>query len=717
MNGCPGFNTRLMWTGAAALLLGTALLAVPLFRDFHFESAALASLLAIFHAAWYAARVSDSSASDVRGVAMAALPVYLLGLPLLVATLTGECFSLDGLYYWLVYPSTGLLLGYSLGRYFRLNRFRRPFLWAAGFLLAVAVVVPVVEFYTLPQLVFYNHVWGGWPGPLFDEQVSFTSTELLFRMITASWGVLLWLMPGFWYTHAHKAGVALLLGVLLFSYGRLAQWGIVAPETWIQGQLGSHHQTEHFDLYYDRGQYRDWEVDLLAARHEFHLREINDTLQVPMPGGDGRIKSYLYAHSWQKQEMVGAGRTNYVPVWLATPQFHVDRGAVEHVLRHELTHVSAREFGDRLINASWSIGLVEGVAVAMSPVTQRGITADQAVAAQHQWPGADQLSRLFSMTGFYGGRGAQNYAIAGSFTGWLLRNRPVEHFRQAYRTSDLQGAYPDELADMVDRWHAHLDTVALDPREAQTGRRLFAQPSLFEKPCPRTIEPHERAFSTYRRHLAERDTSSALQALDRALSLRSGDERYLIEWADLQLALGQPERVAARLEAQDILAPGLVIRLADAHMMQGRSQQAREYADLVPATGQLDRPVPEHWRASWREDEDRWRRYLVARYRPHRADSGAVERMDTEIRWLWRDNLLQRGERERLLADLQRGDAPGWQNGYLNTVLRASAHLRMNGNRQLAEELLDVIPYGDLRPAERHRIDEYRRFLAADVWP
>src|SRR5699024_5368816 len=187
-----------------------------------------------------------------------------------------------------------------------------------------------------------------------------------------------------------------------FCYTQLAEMGVISPPEHIQAILGGSRETEHFRLYYDREYYSEYEIDLLAREHEFHLDQITGKLELEERGSnsDHKIESYLYAHPWQKKRLAGAKFTSYVPVWLSRDQLHIAKQQIKGSLGHELVHVLAKRFGNDLLNASWSIGLVEGLAVAVDGGSSSTTTIDQVVASQKPYPGPAALQRVFSPWGF-----------------------------------------------------------------------------------------------------------------------------------------------------------------------------------------------------------------------------------------------------------------------------------------------------------------------------
>src|SRR5699024_7554185 len=149
---------------------------------------------------------------------------------------------------------------------------------------------------------------------------------------------------------------------------------------------GASKSTTHFNSYYDEASISEKEIGLIAREHEFYLRRVTDRLELELPASNHKIASYLYAHPWQNKKPAGAKSTSYVPLWLSQDQLHIARQQLSSSLKHELVHSVAKRFGNRLFNGSWSIGLIEGLAVAIDGGSSPTTTIDQAVASEKPYP-------------------------------------------------------------------------------------------------------------------------------------------------------------------------------------------------------------------------------------------------------------------------------------------------------------------------------------------
>ncbi len=145
-------------------------------------------------------------------------------------------------------------------------------------LLGVAVGIFLFELLTYPQVYFFNHVWGAWPGPIYDEVIRVNGATAFFRCLTVFWALLIWQIPNIYHDKYSKWIVGFSALAILLSYTNLTEFGIISPRSHLQNVLGGHKTTEHFELYYDHNFYSDYEINLLATEHEFYLDRISNLL-------------------------------------------------------------------------------------------------------------------------------------------------------------------------------------------------------------------------------------------------------------------------------------------------------------------------------------------------------------------------------------------------------------------------------------------------------
>lgn len=691
------------------IIIGSGLLFVPLVGDFHFESAMLVALVGCFWAGVSACRKEKMESDFSRALQITGY-LYLVGLPLLINAVVTGCFSIHGLAFWILFPMPSVFFGYAIGRLLRSLGVSLACHLTVGILLTIALGVFLYELLNYPQVYFFNHVWGGWPGPIYDETVQVSGSTLFFRTLTVLWAALLWHIPLIEEDRLSKWIIGFAAIAIGLGYMQLAEWGVITPRSYIKNVLGGHKQTEHFELFYDKRFYTDREIEKLALEHEWYYRQITESLELGQGDAPGKIESYLYRHPWQKKKLVGAKFTSYVPIWLEQDQLHIAKQQIRNSLRHELVHVLSKQFGNNLFNGSWSVGLIEGVAVAIDGGSSFTSTPDQIVVSEKPYPTAAELRQAFSARGFYGGRSGVNYITSGSFVQFLMDNYPVELLKKAYRTGNIVTTYQEDWQSLTSRWHQQLDSVRVDSVDQRTARQIFSIPSLFEQQCPHVVSDFASSWDTYQFHLANHDTARALVYLDRAIA--KGDSLPFVksEWSFRHLTQNHPRKVQRAASLQDTTID-LQLLYADAFAMTGDLKRARTF--LKRAQKLFARKPDSRLEAalSTRMDEQQWRIYRKMTYHNILPDSAIFSKVyyRTKIRSMRK---AMKQERPKLvLAYARQLLYMPFHERYFDDYQRLIHYLGYAGYNDLAGNMISQLSQLSLREKYRQRLEQERQWL------
>lgn len=691
------------------VLIGISLLYIPLVGDFHIESALAVSLVGCF---WAGIRACDEpgKGSDFFAALRLSGYLFLVGLPLLFNALFTGCFSIDGLAFWLLFPLPSVFFGYSIGRLLRAWNLPYRRMFTIVILVAVGIGIFLYELLTYPQVYFFNHVWGGWPGPIYDEVVRVNGATVFFRSLTVLWAMLLWHIPALNREKYASWIVGFSVVLILLSYTQLTEFGVISPRAYLQNVLGGQETTEHFELYYDQRLYSEHEIDLLAKEHEFYFTQVADRLELPSRDSTQKIESYLYGHPWQKKELVGAKFTSFVPVWLDQDQLHIAKQQISHSLKHELVHVLAKEFGNDLFNASWSVGLIEGIAVAIAGGSSRTSTIDQIVVSEKPYPTAKELQNAFSPSGFYGGRSGVNYTTSGSFVRFLLNNYPVDSLKSAYRTGNIPEAYDHDWKTLTREWHQVLGTVEVDTVDRQIARRIFGIPSLFEQECPHIISDFAVAEDNYRFSLANRDTARALEFLDQAVIAADSMPPIKAEWSYRNLMAGHSQKVQQAATLRDTTVD-LQLLYADAYAMTDDLKKARQHLAKADTLFQQNPDSLLKPALATRMDRRQWNIYRHMTYHNELPDSTTFSEAlnRTKIR-----SLRKAIEKEQwsLVEEYatQLLKNPFYLR-YFDDYQQLIHHLAFLDNRKLARKVIEKLSQMSLRDRYRERLRQQKEWL------
>lgn len=577
--------------------------------DFHFESALIAAVVGSFWGGISSSRLLLKRDSEV--LLRVFSTIYIFGAPLFLFSLFTGCLTFDGFGFWILTPVPSVFFGVSIGRFYRKLMLPFPMLLTILSLLFVAVGVFLVEFFTLPQVYFFNHVWGAWPGPIYDETVRVTGSFVFFRTITLGWIILFWFITD-WKKSRGKKSLIIITSLLLFSsYFTISDFQIITPRSTLKTEL-KYYETEHFDLYYSGRYYTDQEIEYWSEKHEFYFQQIVEQLEIDWPK-DRKIESYLYANAWQKKELVGAKFTSYVPIWLEQDQLHIAKEHLERVLKHELVHVLSKQFGNSLFNGSWSIGLIEGLAEGIAEDASPESTLDQILAADLPYPTASEMKNSLSLSGFYSSASSISYTTAGSFVRFLLENYPVSNFKEAYKNSSFDGAYKVPFDSLVANWKNTLPTIELDSLDREVSNVVFSQRSIFQKSCPHVVSPVMELWDQIQLHETNKAKSDALPLVEQLYEMAPQNLTIKQKWLVYQLEFGNYEAVINTIETQDSI-PLFTILKADAYALSGDWELA--YDELETTLSLFPNNLPSSFKYSFdlRSDTTQWSTFNSVRY-------------------------------------------------------------------------------------------------------
>ena len=601
--------------GAAYLLVAAICTQIPLLHTLGYEFAFVIGLVATVVATL--TTIASVRDADPAGTGPAedrmedVLRVFgrsvlsnlaLLLIPLAVAALymlvIPPCDWLEGLGFFLLIPGVTVLVSASLGAFCAIH-YRHPRSMAA-LLIAASVVYAVALGYVTPAIFSYNPFYGFFPGVTYDETIALTGTLVVSRILTlALAGILVWLTtlmllhipagePGW------KTGVRLLevmvrpayrwitagivLGIVL-TYAFRCDMGLESSASFIRARLGGEHRTENFTIYYPEASVSAADIARIGDEHEFVLASVCRAFALPHTAP---IVTYLYPDEETKRRLMGAGATEIAKPW--NREVHVSAQSVDAVLKHEIVHVVAGDFGVPVIRASLSTGLVEGLAMAVD-WEWGNRTPHQYAAALRAAGMAPDITRLMTIWGFASQSSSVSYVLAGSLTRYLMDRFGVRKLVQVYRHNDYEREYGRTLDELVVDWQRFLDGVDPGPQPQENVDALFRRPPIFARVCPRLVGRwNQEAREAFR----ARDYSRSLALYDQALR-RSGSSLSLGGALAARSRLGQHQIVARTVDSlmESTDHPGMYLPLAlmaaDAHWALGHGDSALAMLERILA--------------------------------------------------------------------------------------------------------------------------------------
>lgn len=582
-------------------LAAGALWLVPLFNVLHVESSAVIAGISFFVAGLCSIRLFKS---HLPFLPVLSGQLLLLLVPWFFLTLSilwqPNCSYGQGLLFYLIFtvPTVCLSVAFAyLVAASKITRKKTLFI-VVGLGVALGGVIFDLGFHS--QFFTYSHVFGGVLGPIYDEELFIRGGLLAFRGRTLLLALLCWMCAESMLSGVRvdlrmkkgifSAGIFIVTSLIILSFIFSAALRINTPAWFIKEHLGGHVATDHFDLYFDESSMDSSAVAQLVDEHEYRYQFIHQKLGIDVTQ---RIQSFIYPDAETKDWLTGSRNTSVAPVWLAEPQMHMLIEVFDRVFPHELGHVFSREFGLPIINASLSVGLVEGLAESLEPAGGRPSAHEQVLTAVSLATPATEsvdlvkgigLASRLSPLGFWTGRGAVSYTTMGSFVDFLAETYGYERFMQAYARSNFEDVFGKSVEELEAEWADHLMGLSHVDRSAHAYvTRRFSIPSLFEKRCPHYIPQHERDFRAGATVLAEGDTLGALTLFEKSLDEVPTFEAALSAWAAIKTAGGAPEEVISTMRATyinpaDSLRPqasaGIWVQYGDALALRGDSSAA-----------------------------------------------------------------------------------------------------------------------------------------------
>lgn len=493
---------------AKCLLLAYGVVAVicallPLADHLGFEFAAaltIVSAIAAPFVGFAAMRIERSGDPDGQRPARAAAQAGLfavagLTVPTLLILLNGLrrpiCDPIVGGLWLLVLPAPTAWLAATFGALARLVTPRLRWAITLVALVEIALVVTTATVTYLGPTVFaFDHFFGYFPGPLYDERIPFSPALLTFRAATVLWGVAAVASAGALASGDRAARrmhtswaicLTTMLIVVSLVWGSDLHWR--TSDRALRAALSGEIQLPHIVLHFPRN-LPEREIEQLVRDASFDEALLERSLGVTPTH---LIHIWLYRDSDQKREIFGAAGTQ-----IAKPyrhETHINRFGYPHPsLQHELVHVMAGEFargpwlapGGLLGNAV----LIEGFAVAYD-LDDGTLTPIQEARAMRDLKIAPNLERLLGLGGFDLEASSRAYAYSGAFLRYLSSRFGIADMRRLYLTGDLAtlGAPKTLIAD----FEHMLDTVPTDANARSSSARRNSEPSIFRRRCAREV--------------------------------------------------------------------------------------------------------------------------------------------------------------------------------------------------------------------------------------
>jgi tetratricopeptide (TPR) repeat protein len=352
------------------------------------------------------------------------------------------------------------------------------------FLISVFLIclIPVTEIYFNPQIYFYSPVIGFFPGTIYDEDVSVTSTLLFYRGLNLLYFGLLFVVikRKLIKNKIFFASLALMVAVIFILLS--SQLGFSTTQNRLDNILPSKAETKNFIIKYDVAKVDTNEIKNLILSHEFYFEKLKTVLKF---NPDRKIISYIFNDKNQKKIYFGSEQADVAKPWLY--EIYLSRDSWNKSLKHEMLHIFSAEIGNGIFKlaASFNPALIEGFPEAIDNNFD-DIELHTLSASAFHFGYRINIEELFSGLNFFKSFSGLSYLYAGSFSKFLIDNYGPEAFTIFYKTKEAEKAFGKSLSKLSEDYYEFLRNYKISFSKEQV-EYYFGRASIFQKVCPRQI--------------------------------------------------------------------------------------------------------------------------------------------------------------------------------------------------------------------------------------
>ncbi len=433
---------------------------------------------------------------------IAFLPLVISIVPTI---LSQGCPISEGLLFYIVITLPSLFIGMALGFFsFSISpRFR--YYWFILFFFITAFVW-IFEIYFNPQIYFYNPIIGFFPGVIYDEDISITSSLILYRVfIVAAGAVIIFSAEKMYYLNwTRKALIVLMLTYSAIGFYFLKPYvNLATTQARMKSELRGEVKSEHFNIYFSEDIPLE-KIKNFVLNHEYYYSQIKKQLTRK---DDFVTTSYIFKNGEQKRNLFGANRADVTKPWLR--QIYLNEDDVLHVLKHELAHVFSAKYGTTILKLSHNFNpaLIEGFAMAIeNNYDNYEIHYLASIAFHNNFK--VKLSNLFSGLNFYLSSSSFSYIYAGSFIKYLADQYGIEKITYLYGDGDFQKYYGKGIQKLSKEYFDFIKNYPIDSNK-NIANYYFGRKAIFQKYCVRYAANqlknawHDYQLGTYNKAIRE----------------------------------------------------------------------------------------------------------------------------------------------------------------------------------------------------------------------
>ncbi|KAF0152866.1 MAG: hypothetical protein FD143_794 [Ignavibacteria bacterium] len=557
---------------------------MPLTNSLGYEFVVVNSILLFFQIGFYTSRKlkSDPHAKFFSFIKSNYLELiaYLL-IPIVIGTLSSllnsHCPVKDGFAFCAAIFLPSFLLGIVLAFYsssitLKYNRF------VFSFIAVLLLLTSLLEFYLLPQIYFYNPIFGFFPGTIYDEDIAVNLKLILFQLFNFSlFGF------GFFLTlkmkNKYKAVRTFVLMLLLVSFYVFLKplLGFSTNKSKLETELSNKIITEHFEVFLGDSVKKP-EYEFIALQHEYYYERVIEQLQL---NETPIITSYFFDDKNQKRELFGAGSADVAKPWMN--MIFLNYSNYKSSLKHEIVHSAAAKFGVTPFKAADNINsaLIEGLAMFIeNDFAGFPVIYGAKLAFNNNYK--VNMNDVFNTGKFFTSYSSLSYIYSGAFLEFLSNRFGVEKVKELYTNLDFEEVIGEKFDTLSLQFELYLTDSAFNGKQNE-AQLYFGGQTIFKKFCPRMasndIKKAQAEFSKQNynfaaeQYLAVYKYASSAGALSGYIASLKKEKKY-------ELAVSVLEKEIKHFSKSHSLY-NLELQLADCYLLSGDTTKANFYYDLI----------------------------------------------------------------------------------------------------------------------------------------
>ncbi len=488
-----------------AMLLSIALANVPLFNVLGYEFCLVqAALLPLALGLFWLSESKTQRRLSVTALTLIIPPVVMAINMLFVR----NCAYLEGLGFYALAVGGGVLFTLSLVLLIEVMPLRQKKSLFVVLYVILLLVPPLYRFYTTPQVYFFNHIFGFFSGSIYDDAIEIEPRYVLFRIETLAISVAMLTWRFYKKLSPWLARLMLLLSLstAVFFWLQSESLGICSSRQAIMATLVP---LDSSKMWYASASLSEKEREHLRQRISREICDLRGLMELDTVPP---IYIFVYPDRESKKRFTGLDKTEMARVWMN--EIHITQQNVDAVLRHELVHLFMKPFGDRWLGLSQSVGLLEGIAVALETPSFEWTLDELSTNFLENKPEFNVKS-LFNPVGFWTELSSTSYTLAGSFVKYLLKTYGMAAFKQVYADADFARVYGKSLDELLSEWLEHLSKVMVPPQIAPYYQQVFERKTIFQTECPHVVARLlKKAAKAYEHEDYEQASAVAKQVWD-----------------------------------------------------------------------------------------------------------------------------------------------------------------------------------------------------------